>query len=317
MRGQQGALMPVLLAFVAYLLGSLVLSALLLPLVYPGIDALFGDEAEPSGAMYRIAMFLMLLGFPWFLKRQRLLGWHEIGFTLPARPAWIAVFKGLGLGTAMLTGLALVLVLAGARVYVHAGMPPAGELLEALLGGLIGGLLVGLIEEAFFRGMMHTGMRRRLAFWPTALLTGAFYASVHFIRPAELPAGTELDLSASLSMLGQGLAGLFEFAAIHDSFISLLVAGVLLAMVRERTGNICWVIGIHAGWVLVVNVTKLLTDTDKTDGLPIWVGHYDKVTGWLAAIWLALVAGWYWYRTRSPREMPAPILSPETKRAGH
>ncbi|MDZ7828926.1 MAG: CPBP family intramembrane glutamic endopeptidase [Halofilum sp. (in: g-proteobacteria)] len=290
--------MPVFLAFVAYLLGSLVLSALLLPLLYPGIEALLGDTAEPSSAMYRIAMLLMLLGFPWFLKRLRLLGWREIGFTLPARAAWVAVFKGLGLGTAMLAGLALVLVLVGARVYAHAGMPPAGELLEALLGGLIGGLLVGLIEEAFFRGMMHTGMRRRLAFWPTALLTGAFYAAVHFIRPAELPAGVELDLAASLSMLIQGLAGLFEFAAIHDSLVSLLVAGVLLAMVRERTGNICWVIGIHAGWVLVIKVTKLLTDVDKADGLSIWLGHYDKVTGWLAAMWLALVAAVYWRRSR-------------------
>lgn len=290
--------MPVLLAFIAYLLGSLVLSALLLPLLYPGIDALFGDEAEPSGALYRIAMLFMLLGFPWFLKWLRLFGWRETGFTLPARPAWIAVFKGLGLGAAMLAVLALALVLAGVRVYDHVGLPPLGELVEVLLAGLIGGLLVGLIEEVFFRGMMHTGMRRTLAFWPTALLTGAFYAAVHFIRPAELPAGAALDLPASLSMLLQGLAGLFEVAAIHDSFVALLVAGVLLSMVRERTGSICWVIGIHAGWVLVIKLTKMLTDADGANGLSILVGHYDKVTGWLAAIWLALVAGVYWYRSR-------------------
>jgi len=290
--------MPVFLAFVAYLLGSLVLAALLLPQLYPGIEALFGDATEPSSALYRIAMLLMLFGFPWFLKRLQLLGWREIGFTLPARPAWIALFKGLGLGTAMLAVLAVALVLAGARVIDHADLPGAGELLETLLEGLVGGLLVGLIEEAFFRGMMHTGMRRRLAFWPTAILTGAFYAALHFVRPADLPAGAELDLAASLSMLGQGLAGPLQVTAIHDSFVALMIAGVLLSMVRERTGNICWVIGIHAGWVLVIKLTKLLTDTDKTDGLPIWIGHYDRVTGWMAAIWLALLAGLYWHRSR-------------------
>jgi len=121
---------------------------------------------------------------------------------------------------------------------------------------------------------------------------------VHFIRPAELPAGIELDLATSLAMLGGGLAGLGEVATIHDSFLALLVAGVFLSMVRERTGNICWVIGIHAGWVLVIKLTKLLTDTATSEGLSPWIGHYDRVTGWLAAIWLALVAGLYWYRSR-------------------
>jgi len=290
--------MPVFFAFVAYLLGALLLAALLLPVLYPGIDALFGDEAEPSGALYRLAMLFMLIGLPWFLKHQRLFDWREIGFTLPARRAWAAVFKGAGLGAAVLAVLVAGLILAGARVWSPAGDLDAGELLETLAGGLIGGLLVGLIEETFFRGMMHGGMRRTLAFWPTALLTAAFYAAVHFMRPARLPAGAELDLAASLAMLGEGLAGLGEVAAIHDSFLALLVAGVLLSMVRERTGNVCWVIGIHAGWVLVIKLTKPLTDTATSEGLSPWIGHYDQVTGWLAAIWLALVAGLYWYRSR-------------------
>lgn len=290
--------MPVFFAFVAYLLGALLLAALLLPALFPGIDALLGDEAEPSSALYRLAMLFMLIGLPWFLGSQRLLGWRQIGFTLPARTAWAAVIKGTALGAAVLAVLVAGLVLAGARVWAPAGDLDAGELLETLIGGLVGGLLVALIEETFFRGMMHGGMRRTLAFWPVALLTAAFYSAVHFIRPAELPAGNELDLASSLAMLAGGLAGLGEVAAIQDSFLALLVAGVFLSMVRERTGNVCWVIGIHAGWVLVVKLTKLLTDTDTSGGMALWVGQYDRITGWLAAIWLASLAAVYWHRSR-------------------
>lgn len=296
--GRESLTIPLFFAFVVYLLGALLLTALLLPVLYSAIDALTGDTIEPSGALYRLAMLLMLIGLPWFLRRLRLDSLREIGFTLPARAAWAAVFMGLGLGVAVLAVLVAGLLLVGARVWSPDANLGGGELLETLVSGLVGGLLIGLIEETFFRGMMHGGMRRTLAFWPTALLTGAFYAAVHFIRPAELSPGTELDLAASLAMLGEGLAGLADVGRIHDSFTALLVAGVFLAMVRERTGNICWVIGIHAGWVLVIKLTKLLTDSSEDGGLSTWIGHYDKITGWLAALWLALLAAVYWHRSR-------------------
>lgn len=286
--------MAVLLAFVAYLLGALLLSALLLPLTYPWLAALLGDAAEPSRALYRLAMLFMLLGLPWFLRRQDLLSWRAIGFTLRRRPAWSAVLQGFLIGAAMLLVLTAYLVLLGARRPAVPADFGAVDLLQLILAAAVAGLLVGVIEEAFFRGMMHRGMRRRLSFWPTALLTAGFYAAVHFIRPAELPPGTELDLMAALGMLWRGLAGLGELARIHDSFLALLLAGVFLSMVRERTGSICWVIGIHAGWVLAIKVAKRLTDAETVGGGSAWIGQYDQFIGWAAVVWLALLTMAYW-----------------------
>lgn len=277
-------------AFLAYFFGCLLLSALLLPVLYPPIASLLGDEAEPSGALYRIAMLFMLAGFPWFLRRLDLFSWPALGFTLPARPAWAATARGFAGGVLMLAALVAGLLLTGAR-HPAPGPVALDGLLEAALAGVVGGLLVGVIEEAFFRGMLHTGMRRTLAFWPTALLTAVFYAAVHFMRPAELPAGAVLDPAASLNMLWLGLANLGDVAGIHDSFLALLVAGLLLSMVRERTGGILWCIGIHAGWVTVIRITKYLTDSGAT----VWIGDYDRITGWLAAIWLLLLAAAYWH----------------------
>jgi len=102
----------------------------------------------------------------------------------------------------------------------------------------------------------------------------------------------------SLQMLGLGLANLADIGRIYDSFVALLVAGLLLAMVRERSGNILWCIGIHAGWVMVIKITKYLTDTNTAQGHPLWIGHYDNVTGLLAFLWLTLLAAGYWYAGR-------------------
>lgn len=300
--------MRVFVAFVAYLLGSLLLSALLLPVLYPGVQALLGDEAEPSRVLYRLAMLFMLLGFPWFLKRLDLLGWRALGFILPARATWLAVFRGLGIGFLILLVLSVGLVLVGARVYAPDD-DAWTELLYVVVTGLVGGLLVGLIEETFFRGMMHTGLRRSLSFPATAFLTGMFYAAVHFIRPDRLQVGAEVDVITSLSMLLGGLAGLTEIGRILDSFAALLVAGVFLSMVRERTGHIGWVIGIHAGWVLAIRLIRFLTDSDRSEGLSIWVGYYDKVTGLMAAILLAAVAAFYWQRSAHLRGADAHAVS--------
>ena len=77
------------------------------------------------------------------------------------------------------------------------------------------------------------------------------------------------------------------------------VAGVFLSMVRERTGSILLPIGIHAGWVMIIKLAKYLTNTSYVDGqASFWVGEYDHITGWMASLWLGLIAVVYWYRTR-------------------
>ncbi len=292
--------MTVFLLFFSYLLGFLLLSAVVVPPLYPAVFGPLGLEQESS--LYRFAMLGAALCLPLFLRALSLNSWSAAGYTLPRAAAWQAVGKGLLIGIAILSVLTVVQFLGG----IHEFSPPADKwsalyLLRYVIAGLLSGLAVGLIEETFFRGLMHTGMRRRAGFWLTALMTAVFYASVHFMKPGTLD-GAEFNLVNALSMIWTGLSRIAEIGPVFDSFITLVVVGVFLSMVRERTGNILWVIGIHAGWVTVIKVYKYLTDTVWVDGSrSFWVGGYDEITGWMATLWLGLIAAIYWYRTDPKR----------------
>jgi membrane protease YdiL (CAAX protease family) len=79
-----------------------------------------------------------------------------------------------------------------------------------------------------------------------------------------------------------------------DSMAALFVAGLFLALVRERTGHIGGCVGLHAGWVLVIQVTRQVTDGDPDSELSFLVGVYDGTIGWLATAWIGALATLYW-----------------------
>lgn len=297
--------MTVFLLFFAYLLGFLLLSAVVVPPLFPAVFGPLGLEQDSS--LYRFAMLSAALCLPLFLRWLSLNSWASAGYTLPRARAWQAIGNGLLVGIAILSVLTASQWLIG----IHEFSPPADKwsalyLLRYLLAGLLSGLAVGFIEETFFRGLMHTGMRRHVGFWTTALLTATFYAAVHFMKPGELGDGT-FDTVNALQMIWTGLARVADIGPVADSFVTLVVVGVFLSMVRERTGNILWAIGIHAGWVTIIKVYKYLTNTVYVDGeQSFWIGDYDDITGWMATLWLGAIAAIYWYRTDPRREPPKP-----------
>lgn len=291
--------MPVYLAFVSYFVGCMLLSALLLPWLQPLFEALFG--ATPDRALYRFGMLLTLLGLPWLLGRLQLRDKKSLGFA-DALP-WQRLLTGLWWGLLIL-GLVLAILLAtGVRQPKDGGITLA-TLLSAAGSGLASGLAVGLIEEFFFRGALQTGMRRTLAFWPTAFLIGLFYSVVHFIRPTPLPPGETLNILSSLGMLWGGLANLTAFADYADSFTALVLAGILLSLTRERTGSIYLAIGLHAGWVIMIRIAKRLSETNHDSSWIFLIGNYDNITGWLAAgmiVLFILIYARTTHRTKPPR----------------
>lgn len=296
--------MPVFLLFVTYLVAALGLAALLAPSLQPWLFGPLG--LQPESSLYRLAMLLALAGMPFFLRLLDLDNRAAAGYALPRREAWQALGRGL------LIGGAIMLVLTGAQWLLelrHFDVAPhkanLGYFIRTLISGLLSGLAVGLIEETFFRGLMHSGMRRSLGFWPTALSTSALYAALHFMKPAEL-GDAAFTPGNALQSVAQGLARVGDLTPIADSLLTLLVAGLFLSMVRERTGNIVWAIGIHAGWVMIIKLINYLTDPTLVDGqASAWLGRYDYITGWMATLWLAAIAALYWTRTR-----PAPDRTP-------
>ncbi len=171
-------------------------------------------------------------------------------------------------------------------------------LIKTLISGLIGGLLIGLIEETFFRGAMYQAIRRNGSAFSAIIFSSLLYAAVHFIDPVRLTGS--VDWLSGLQILG-GAFWKFGYWATFDSFIALFAVGIFLGVVRARTGNIAYCIGLHAGWVLIIKCTKKFTSTPGSEW-DFLVGNYDGITGYLAASWLLLLMLLYWLYSK-PREI--------------
>ncbi len=276
------------MVFFGYLFAALLLAA---ALTYPLMQTGWIDH-EPQRVMGRLAQVFILLGLWPFLRLMGLANRQALGFA-PARSQLLrAIGGGWLLGIGILGALVLAELMLGVRVPDVAGLQVL-SLLEKVVAALIGGLLIGLLEETFFRGALYVAIRRRASVAAAAIGSALLYALVHFLKPHALPPGVAFDWAGAWSMFLQVFAGLFQWPHL-DSLLALLSAGVFLALVRERTGHIGWSIGLHAGWVFVIQLTRRVTDGDEAASLAFLAGHYDGVIGWLAALWIALLAWGYW-----------------------
>jgi membrane protease YdiL (CAAX protease family) len=285
------------LLFIAYLLLALALAAGLLPLLHAGVSLL--GEVRPDRLYYRSAMLFALLGLWPLLRWLDLRGRAAWGYDLPRQAFLRQVWHGWLAGVAILIGLLTLEGLAGIRTPTS-GLHMA-KLLSVLASGLFGGLLVALIEETFFRGVMHGAMRRRLSFPITAALTAALYASLHFTRPPRLAADAVVDWSTGWQLLAHMGTAYAQPLALADSWLALFAVGMFLSLVRERNGNIALALGLHAGWVMVIKVGQYLTALHPDAPLAQLVGSYDGIIGWLAAAWISLLAWLYTRRSPAPK----------------
>jgi membrane protease YdiL (CAAX protease family) len=159
-----------------------------------------------------------------------------------------------------------------------------------IIGGVLSGLAVAFIEETFFRGVLFTAVRRTSSVAAAVIAPSLLYAALHFL-------GGRLRVPADEVSWQHGflvLARLFERYAnpleFIDSFLALLMLGILLALIRVRTGAIAACIGLHAAGVCTIAVLRKATAVDVTSEHAAWVGSYDGVIGWGALIWFVVIA---------------------------
>jgi membrane protease YdiL (CAAX protease family) len=287
--------MRILLIFLAYLGLVLLLTGLLYYPVFQAVDAIW--EIRPDRVFYRSAMIIAVLGFWPLLKLLGLNNRTALGYSLERRRFLRILVRGLGIGILIMALHALLLVLLGARVQ-EPGDILFSTLLYVLVSGLISGLLVAFIEESFFRGALQYSIRRRNSAVTAFILTNLLYAALHFIHPPELSEEAVIVWNSGWQML----AGMFHqytnFSDFVDSYMALFAAGMLLSLIRERTGNIALCIGIHAGWVLTIKLAEEVTNADNNAPAAFLIGSYDNITGWAATAVLSLVTLWYWLYDR-------------------
>lgn len=266
--------------FFAYLGAALVLGAVI---AYPAYAAFGVAIDEP---MYRFVtragMLVALLGAVSFLRCLSLNNTVALGYGTPRREFISDIFKGLAAGVMIMLPLVLTLFALDVRTIDPQWVFSWPDLLLAALQALITGLIVAVIEETFFRGAMFTAVNRTSGLWAAATSTSLLYAAVHFIT-------TEYDVPVHQVQWYDGLIVLVhcfeqfaEPAAILDSFLALFVVGLFLALVRARHGHIAHCIGLHAGWVLIIQLTKDITVDDPNARFSYLTGDYDNVIGLLA-----------------------------------
>ena len=274
-------------ALVIYIAIVFIGGALLAPWLYWLAQNFSHEFPRLAGAPFhrvldRSFMILALAGIWPLLRSLGATSWRDLGLVPPYGQSG-KLFGGLLLGLVSLAAAAGIAIIGGGRAFARTAT--AHEIVGIVLGALATAIAVGTLEEILFRGGIFGGLRRVLH-WPFALgISSAVYALVHFLQGAQLTGAVAWD--SGLFLLPQLLAGFADVRALLPGFFSLALAGVLLGLAYQRTGNLYFSIGLHTGWVFMLRIYSQLTV--QTPDAAIWFWGSGKMTdGWLSFFAIAV-----------------------------
>ena len=230
----------------------------------------------------RSLLLLALIGIWPLLRSLGAKSWHDVGLEKP-NGQWHRLAAGFVLGFGSLACVAIIVLSAHGRQFKP-------DLTARELGGKICGsaataVIVALLEELLFRGAIF-GALRRIWNWRAALLVSSMiYAIVHFMHKADL-AGP-VTWSSGLQLLPLMLSGFADVRVVIPSFFNLTLAGILLGLAYQRTGNLYFSFGLHMGWIFWLKSYGLLTSSVTNANVWLW-GTEKLIDGWLALLILAV-----------------------------
>ncbi len=240
-----------------------------------------------------VTLLCGLISSGFYLKYHQMYSRQSFGFSSLKKKFLGNLLQGILAGILALALLNLFLLLFG----VHQIKPNLdyfwSNLFLIIIKAILAGLVIGFIEESIFRGALFSGLYKKTGAVVTVTLTSLVYAAVHFLKYRALPEGTEITWVTGMEILPEAF---FRFSDpnIIDHFLTLLVLGVLLSMVRIRNGNIAMCIGIHAGIVMTMKVTGRFSDYMPGSQFDFLVNRYDHMLGYLSLVWLLVLATVYW-----------------------
>ena len=167
----------------------------------------------------------------------------------------------------------------------------AEQILKLFISVIPAAIVVSLIEETYFRGAQCGVLMREKKTAMAVVLPAIFYAGVHFLNPPD----TVIDDPEWFYGLTLLLAAPAEICRSSDcvgAAATLFFAGALLGLVRVLGGHLMLCVGIHAGWIAGIKLTRKLTDFNHDSELAFLANGYDHFTGILAAAWLAVLCAW-------------------------
>lgn len=277
----------IFLAFVLVLLVAMLVAAV----ASPWVQSMFAPLAVFP--LHRVFSRLTMLGVialtTWLMIRQHLAQRALLGYSRPWPQFLQRLLTGMLGGLALMT-LALVPLFAlGVRIWSERLPADFAGLLPLLLKGIGSGLLVALIEESFFRGAMQGALLRQGAVRTALFAVPLLYSAVHFLGRAASVPYDEVNAWSGFVALQGFFTAFMQPLRILDAFVALYFVGVLLALVRQRWGDIAGCIGLHAGFVAVIAVFRKISAPAPDGSWSFLVGSFDGLLGiWIAALTAAV-----------------------------
>ena len=223
-------------------------------------------------ALFSLLPFARILG----------LDWNTVGYAETTKGFVYKVAKGWLIGLAIMLTIVVTLLLLDVRYVKELALSAVAMI---IVKSLISGLAIGLWEETLFRGVIFGSLLRSSKLVNAVVISALIYTVLHFTKsslqiPAEL-----VTHSSGFELFFNSLQPLAN-PVIIDSFIALFLAGVFLSIVRYKAATLAFGIGIHAGWVFVIKLTRKTTHLDQNSAWSFLVGSYDEVIGVLASVLL-------------------------------
>ncbi len=283
--------------------GALLLGLLLAPPVFHGL--LFVGRTVPGleelrnlefGRVANRCVLACLIFGVWPAARFGRLRPATLGYR-PGESWWRPSLLGWMAGVVSI----FVLYAVGWRLGAYHWAPRTDvNLAVRVLGFLAGGWMVGVIEETIFRGWMFGMMRRVTGFIAAATLSSVLFSAVHFISPDPPLGVVHAPWHAGLSLLPHAFGRGGVWADYVPYALTLFVMGLLLCTLWDYSRRIYFIIGLHAGWVVVLQSGRYVLDRDPDPPIG-WFGQdvglaYAPVTFLMVCAWLA--GAWYVRRRR-------------------
>ena len=281
-----------------YLAASLVLGALLAPLLFKVCHPLAerGIFSSITGQGFhryfnrsvQIAAILLL----WPLARSmRVHSLGELGLQWDTRwPQRLCL--GFFAATVLMALMALAVSVFGGVMVRPAEQRLFGEIPKVILTAFC----VGFIEECVFRGAFLGLLQRSMSPRGALLASSVFFAVLHFIQPLKSEVASEsVTWTSGFALIPTIFSQWKNPAMIGASFTTLLAVGWVLGWAMQRTRSLWLGIGLHAGWVFCVQGFGKFAFFSA--GMLPWIGADIRVgiaplvtviiTGLVCRAWLA------------------------------
>jgi len=230
----------------------------------------------------------------WRNRRELTISLSEIKSWWPRRGSLKLLITGLAIST--ITGIASLGLLV---VYGNFDRTDASlsRIVEKLAAAILTAAVVSVLEECVFRGVLYKQLAARRGHWLALFFSSLVYAVVHFLTPVksfQINTWTPFVGFDYLRVIISNLAS----PGIPAGLLGLCFVGAILCETVRRTRSLALAIGLHAGWILVLKMSLVVTSVTPGTVFAAGLGRrYFFVAEPIT--WIGLVLVW-WIVVKSP-----------------